>query len=241
MSKIHLSIRMKTVADMVIPGGVIADIGCDHAFVSIYLIEHQIAKKVIASDVRTGPISIASNNVTKSGLEDHIDIRLGNGLETLQPQEADTIIIAGMGGILMNQIIERREQVAKSVKQLVLQPQSDIDLVRKKLRDMDATIVREDMVVDMGKYYTVIDARFHTDGYQPVSSNFEQELYDRYGAFLLQNKHPVLFAYLEKEYAANEKILVTLEEQDSENAKRKKLELQHLKQYMEAAFKYYDQ
>ena len=238
MKKFDLSTRMKTVVDMVMPQGVVADIGCDHAYVSIYLIKYGIAKKVIASDVRSGPVEIASRNVREWELEDQIEIRIGDGLAPIKPYEVDTIILAGMGGILMNQILGQQEAVTLSARQLVLQPQSDMTLVRKKLRDMGATIVREDMIVDMGKYYTVIDARFLEDE-KSEDESFEQELYDRYGAYLLQNRHPVLLSYLKKEHAKNENILKNLAKQDSENAKKKIEELEHLKRYIEAALSYY--
>lgn len=245
MKKIVLNTRMKTVADMVIPGGVVADIGCDHAFVSIYLVENQIARKVIASDVKTGPFSIALNNVKERALENHIDIRLGNGLETLQPKEADTIIVAGMGGILMNQILNQQKQIALSVKQLVLQPQSDIELVRKNLRDMKAKVVREDMVVDMGKYYTIIDARFldleRKSSAEIIQSDIavNQEVYDRYGRYLLERKHPVLFSYLEKEYTENQKTIDHLQQQKSKKAVQRLSELECEQKYIEIAFSYY--
>lgn len=245
MRKIVLSSRMKAVADMVIPGGVVADIGCDHAFVSIYLVEHQIAPKVIASDVKIGPTSIALNNVKERKLEKQIEIRLGNGLGTLQPKEADTIIIAGLGGILMNQILEEQRQIALSVKQLVLQPQSDIGLIRKKLREMKAEIVREEMLVDMGKYYTIMDARLLDSECLSVRrnsqsvENINQELYDRYGRYLLENKHPVLFSYLQKEYEENKKTMDHLSKQSSDKAKQRLRELECEQRYIDKAFSYY--
>ena len=92
---IELSLRMQTVADMVQPGGRVCDIGCDHAFVSIYLVANGIADHVIASDVRTGPCAIARENIARWGMDDRIDLRLGDGLDTVKPGETDSIIIAG--------------------------------------------------------------------------------------------------------------------------------------------------
>ena len=115
MKDIELSLRMKTVADMVKPGGRVCDIGCDHAFVSIYLVANGISDRVIASDVRTGPCAIARDNIARWNMTDRIDLRLGNGLATISPGEVDSIIIAGMGGILITDILEAGMDVVQSV------------------------------------------------------------------------------------------------------------------------------
>ncbi len=127
MKDIELSLRMKTVADMVKPGGRVCDIGCDHAFVSIYLVANGISDRVIASDVRTGPCAIARDNIARWNMTDRIDLRLGNGLATISPGEVDSIIIAGMGGILITDILEAGMDVVQSAGQLVLQPQSETE------------------------------------------------------------------------------------------------------------------
>ncbi len=107
MRFIELSKRMYMVASMVDKGGSVADIGCDHAYVSIYLIEQNIAAKVIAMDVRTGPLDIAKKNINSHGLSDKIEVRLSDGLEKLSIGEVNTVIIAGMGGQLIIDIIDR--------------------------------------------------------------------------------------------------------------------------------------
>ena len=106
MKELSLSKRMEAVVNMVSPQSfAIADIGCDHAYVSIALRQRRMAQKVIAMDVRKGPLAIAKNNVMQYGLEDTITLRLSDGLEQLQPNEVGTIIIAGMGGLLMMRIL----------------------------------------------------------------------------------------------------------------------------------------
>ena len=112
---IVLSKRMEAVVNMVSPQSLvvpekkcIADIGCDHAYVSIALMERGLADKVIAMDVRKGPLEIAAKNVAEYGMENNIELRLSDGMERLKPGEADAIIIAGMGGLLMCSILEIR-------------------------------------------------------------------------------------------------------------------------------------
>lgn len=252
MKKMDLSVRMKTVADMVIQGAAVADIGCDHAFVSIYLMERQRAKRVIASDVRPGPLSIAYNNIKKRNMEQCIELRQGDGLAAIRPYEVDTIILAGMGGILMNRILEQKKETVFTARQLVLQPQSDLCLVRKKLRELGIVIVREEMVVDMGKYYTILDARTKSSDQPPDSDSGDahaaqgsydpdekQELYDRYGEYLLAGAHPVLLSYLKKQYADHERILAELETQSSEKARIRADKLKEEQDYILGALAYY--
>lgn len=212
---------------------VVADIGCDHAYVSIALIERNLAQKVIAMDVRKGPLEIAAKNIAEYGFEEYIDIRLSDGMEKLAPGEADAIVIAGMGGLLMRNILSNGLHVMENhVKQngklgddlpevkrpvLILQPQSDIREVRYYLQTCSYCIEKEQMLIDEGKYYTVIravptrqvdvDALERAGGEAAVVGAGEAEedkaaysevelVYGRYG---LQHKDRVLYEFLQKE------------------------------------------
>ncbi len=155
---VRLSRRLQAVADFVTSGSRIADVGCDHAYTSIYLAEHGIAPGIIAMDVNQGPIDRAKENIRKYGHSDIIETRKSDGLEKLEPGEADTILIAGMGGALMVQILTNKKEVLQSVKELVLQPQSEIHKVRRMLQEEGFLIVGEDMVKEDGKYYFIMKA-----------------------------------------------------------------------------------
>ncbi len=139
---------------------VVADIGCDHGYVSIYLVESGIAGRAIAMDVRKGPLSGALNNIHDFGLSDYIKTRLSDGLKALEPGEADAIIIAGMGGKLMMRILEEGDPVALGVCYGVLQPQSDLGEFRKYLRDKEYVILDEKVILDDGKYYFPMKVSF---------------------------------------------------------------------------------
>lgn len=156
---IELSKRMQSVADMIQPCDAVGDIGCDHAFVSIYLIEQYRTKRVIASDVRRGPIAIAKRNIEAMNLADQIEIRMGDGLDTIVPGEVNAVVLAGMGGMLMIDILERGEEVVTRCDQLVLQPQSDIEKVRRYLAEKGYHLADEQMLIDAGKYYNLLDVR----------------------------------------------------------------------------------
>ena len=185
----QLSIRMQAVADMVTPGGRIADIGTDHGYVPIYLVEQNKTDHAIAMDVRKGPLARAGENIVRFGCSDRIETRLSDGLAMLKPGEADTVIIAGMGGLLTIRILEAGLKVLQSVSECILQPQSDLDKVRQFLHQHHFCIVQEKMLIDEGKYYTVMRV---VHGEESPYTEAE----DLYGRHLIDDKSPVLAKYL---------------------------------------------
>ncbi len=233
MTNIELSPRMKTVADMVDTNGVVADIGCDHAFVSIYLVAEKNVSRVIASDVRPGPIAIAKSNVEKFGLGSAIHIRMGDGLEKLADENVDSIVIAGMGGMLITHILARGADVVARAKQLVLQPQSDLQAVRKYLHEQGHAILNEDMLVDAGKYYVVMDVRVGEKSRElsKVELNF--------GPVLLAKKHPILHAWLLEQQENNSNILSNLAQKNTASAAARTAELEEEQKLLLEALAYY--
>lgn len=191
---IVLSQRMQMVADMVSKGNVLADIGCDHGFVSIYLLENGICPKVIAMDVNEGPLLRAKEHIEERGLSSYIDVRLSDGMEKLLLGEAESVLIAGMGGRLVVKILTDCMDKAKALKEIVLQPQSELHLVRQFLMDTGFHIIQEDMVKDNDKFYPAMRVAWNEEKAQALSG---EELW--YGPLLLKEKHPVLQEYLEKE------------------------------------------
>jgi len=193
--EIVLSERMQMVADMVSRGNVLADIGCDHGFVSIYLLESGTCPKVIAMDVNEGPLLRAKEHIAMRGLTPYIEVRLSDGMEKLLFGEADSILIAGMGGRLVIKILADGMEKAKALKEVILQPQSELHLVRQFLTDKGFHIIQEDMVKDNGKFYPAMRVVWREEKARALT---EEELW--YGPLLLKEKHPVL-----REYLTNEK------------------------------------
>lgn len=219
MRTIKLTDRMKCVADMVTLGGVVADIGCDHAYVSIYLVEQHIATKVVAMDVRKGPLDIASQNVSKRKLENDIDVRLSDGLDKLQQGEVDSIVIAGMGGQLIAGILDRGSNILLDGPDLILQPQSELHIVREKLFEHGYGIVEEKMLIDMDKYYVIMKAS------KKVIAGDIDRIYLKYGKYLLDHKDEVLLEYLKKEYEVLYEVYNKLISQDTDKARHRVEEL----------------
>ena len=154
----ELSKRMNAVVSMVKKCDTVADIGTDHGYVPIYIIKNGISKKAFACDVNKGPLEKAKTNISNYNCSDFIETRLGSGLSVIKPFEVDTAIIAGMGGMLVIDILKNSKDTVKSLKHLVLQPQLDIDKVRRYIHSIGFKIEDEEMLIDEGKYYTVINA-----------------------------------------------------------------------------------
>ena len=162
---IKLSKRMKAVASMVTQGYKLCDVGTDHGYVPISLVADGTIPEAIAVDINKGPLERANLHIRSCGLEDKITTRLSDGLSAVKEGEAESIIIAGMGGELVIHILTEGDAVCKKAKELILQPQSDIHKVRYYVRNAGYKIVDEDMVLEDGKYYPIMRVVNDTNNY----------------------------------------------------------------------------
>ncbi len=235
MTSIKLSKRLQMVADFVSEGTVAADIGTDHAYVPIYLVGNKHHPSALAMDVKEGPLKRARENIKKYHLEDKISVRLSHGLSALCENEAESILIAGMGGPLMASILTEGRHLLPQVKELILQPQSELFAFRKYLQEHGFFIEKEDMVCEDGKYYPAMrvlpsrcfDHFKKENPTEPVLAVDEpwSEIELLYGRHLIESRHPVLKEYLEKERRKLHQILSTLEANGSEKTKKKREEI----------------
>lgn len=217
MKTVQLSKRLLAAAGMITKGNIVADIGCDHAYTSIYLCQAGIAPRVIAMDVNKGPLVGARAHVEEAGLAGQIDIRLSDGLQKLLPGEADSVLLCGMGGLLMIKILSDYPECTASLKELVLQPQSEVAEVRRFLHKQGYKITGEHMLKEEGKFYVMMRA---VPCAEPQS--YETECDYLYGKLLLDEKNKVLGEFLEREHRLRSEVLNALEGQDTENARARK-------------------
>ena len=188
----ELSARLKAVAGMVTKGNRVCDVGCDHGYISIYLVKNGVSPYVYAMDVNKGPLLRAKEHILDYGYTDKIETILSDGLVALGDRESDALICAGMGGKLIIKILtEGMEQVLK-MRELVLQPQSEIHLVREYLRNQGFYIDKEDMIFEDGKYYPMMHVIIESE-----KQNEDNPVFDKFGPCLLKEKHPVLKEFLE--------------------------------------------
>lgn len=153
-----LNDRLKMIAEKIPNCDIVADIGTDHAYIPIYSVMNGLCKKALAVDLRKGPLEIAVKNIKKHGLEKNIETRLGNGLEPVLPEECDVVIVAGMGGNLIKDILSSSYEKPNKAKLLLLQPNNAPDALRKWLYENGFDIVSENLAYDAGKIYCLISA-----------------------------------------------------------------------------------
>lgn len=234
-----LSERLQMLADMVTPGNKVADVGCDHGFLSIYLVQAGISPRVIAMDVRKGPLAAAGEHIRGCGLDGYIETRLSNGLSALEEKEVDTIVCAGMGGRLMERILTESAAKAVLLKELILQPQSEIPEFRSFLHMAGYEITDEDIVCDGGKFYFAMKAIPRIGKQFETPPKEQGRLYDKFGEKLLLRRHPVLEQYLRWQEKAVEDILRRLEAEESERAKSRISQVQRELEDIRAALDYF--
>lgn len=204
---VRLSLRLRTVADFVRPGSRIADVGTDHGYVPVYLAQTGRIVSAIAMDVGKGPLERAGKHIREyeegAGKQEEgcqVTTRLGDGLLALEPGEADTVIIAGMGGRLVLRILEQGRHVWDSVRHWILSPQSELELVRLYLEKNGFSIEDEAIIREEGKYYAVLSV-------VPGAMEYSRDIWYKYGKIPIERKDRVLKEYLEKEKNRVEGIL----------------------------------
>lgn len=223
-----LSERLRTIAEMVTPGLSVADVGCDHGFVSIYLVQKKISDKVIAMDVRKGPLSAAAEHIRQYHLEDYIETRLSDGIRKLDKGEAQCMICAGMGGPLMQEILLYDFEKTTGFQELILQPQSELKEFRSFLRNHGFQIIEERILCEEGKYYFPMKVVFGKKEAGEEDSLFgapDEELFDCYGEMLIRKKDPVLKQFLQKRQRILSDLIETLAEEQKNRTQNRLTEL----------------
>ncbi|MFA9375428.1 MAG: tRNA (adenine(22)-N(1))-methyltransferase TrmK [Lachnotalea sp.] len=257
----QLSKRLTAVADMVSNGNRLVDVGTDHGYIPIFLVENGQVPSAIALDINKGPIQRAKEHILEHNLEKYIETRLSDGVTALNANEGDTLVIAGMGGGLIIKIITQGEEILSNFIEFVLQPQSEIEQVRKFIIEKGYNIVEENMILDEGKYYPMMKV---TKNYKSTSeyrenninnrkSNDESLLYQernassynniifyKYGKNLLKNKNATLKLFLEKELNTYTGISEKLSANAQENARIRIKEIKDEINYIKEALLFYE-
>ncbi|HEY9575614.1 MAG TPA: class I SAM-dependent methyltransferase [Lachnospiraceae bacterium] len=210
----QLSNRLLAIADMVSPSSRLVDVGTDHAYIPIYLCRQERIPSAIAMDINKGPLQRARENIELFHLEEKIQTRLSDGIEKLEENEADSMVIAGMGGNLVLHILGQKKEVVQSLKELILQPQSEIKSVRKYLSDNGFEIFKETILLEDGKYYPMMRVAYTGKKQRLLEVELE------YGPLLLRKKDKILKEYLEKQKKSLQNILENLQKQKSQGSIR---------------------
>lgn len=192
----ELSKRLNWIINEMDKADVIMDVGTDHGYIAIELIKRNITNKVIASDINKDPLNKAKLNVSLEGLSSKIDLRLGGGLAPVKNNEVQGVLIAGMGGNLIRDILEKDIDKVKNMEYLVLQPAQNPEVLREYLYTGDYEVIDEDVCEDEGKYYELFKVR-----YKENNSTKLEEIFYEISPTLLNKKSEVFKSYLnEKAY-----------------------------------------
>ena len=207
----NLGPRLLSVAKFVPQGSVVADIGTDHAYLPIALVENKIVDKAFACDVHEGPYKVAQKTILAAGLSSQIGVRFGDGITVLSPGEVDVLTIAGMGGALMIDILSKCPPVTVDLKGLVLQPMNGAALLRSWLYQNGWNINEEDLVLDEGRLYEVM---YVVHGPTAMPEDILLEI----GPKLWQNRHVLLRQHVENLLFQSKRVLTGMA--NSEQAKQ---------------------
>ncbi|WP_066064161.1 tRNA (adenine(22)-N(1))-methyltransferase [Neobacillus soli] len=198
MNTDKLSDRLAAVAKYVPKDARLADIGSDHAYLPCFLAKNSGITFAIAGEVAHGPYQSAKSNVAAEGLAEIISVRMGDGLEVIEPEEVDCITIAGMGGALIKSILENGKDKLNSVKRLVLQPNISAISIREWFIDNNWELVAEEIIEEDGKIYEVLIGE-KGNPHRPYGAALDKGLL--MGPFLVQ-KHDEIFT---KKWSAEKK------------------------------------
>ncbi len=204
-NKIDLEPRLDMITGLVPECNIVCDIGTDHAYIPIRLIQEEKCNKVIATDINEGPIKTALRNISEYGLENRIEARVGNGLDCIEDDECDNILICGMGGLTITDILKQHPLKIEKCNRLIIQCMYANEMVREYCYKKGYDIQQELLCSDKGKLYTamMIIPNNHHKNFNPVNyyvsdaifENKDKDLIKRYITELIQRLHKVRFGH----------------------------------------------
>lgn len=223
----NLSNRLEKISNMITEVESVVDVGTDHAYVPIYLVNNNIIKSAIASDINKGPVKKAEDNVKRYNLQSKIECRLGGGLTTIKPCEVEAGIIAGMGGNLIRDIIEERMNVFKSLKYLIVQPVQNPEVLREYIYKSKIEIIDEAVIKEDNKFYEILKIRYSG------KDQIIDPIYYEISKILVERKDSTMKEYLEFKLRKYNSICSTLTQNTESAIKRKKELYENIKKIEE--------
>ncbi|AWK51012.1 SAM-dependent methyltransferase [Clostridium beijerinckii] len=227
----ELSKRLNWIIEKLDKVEIIMDVGTDHGYIPIYLVKNDIAKKVIASDINKEPLKKAKINASLDGVLDKIDLRLGGGLVPLNNKEANAVIIAGMGGNLIRDILENDLNKVKNLDYLILQPAQNPEVLRKYLYNNNYEILEEDICLDENKYYEIFKVKYKIGDYILL-----EDIFYEISPTMLSKKLPLFKSYIENKIEKNKRVMEFIKD-NTEHAIERKNELKEKNQKLEKLLK----
>ncbi|MBM7549564.1 tRNA (adenine(22)-N(1))-methyltransferase [Peptoniphilus gorbachii] len=222
---INLSSRLKKIAELVDFGATVIDVGTDHGYVPNFLCEKKISRDIIATDISKNSLEKSIELTKKTGNEKFIRNILANGIVK---ENRDNIIIAGLGGIQIAEIILNSIEISRSAKKLILQPMQKTNILRRELNNMGFEIIDEEIIFEDDRYFEIIIAKFNGKR----KSLDELDFY--FSKSLINKKDKVYLAYLSERKVELEKILNKINKDNKRSIKRRDELINLLKRTEEA-------
>ncbi|MDS0524037.1 class I SAM-dependent methyltransferase [Clostridium sp. SHJSY1] len=223
----ELSKRLMFIVNHIDKCDSIIDVGTDHGYIPIYVVKKGLCERAIASDINKEPVKKAKLNVTLENLEDKIEVRLGGGLETVKKGEVESVVVAGMGGNLIRDILENDKEKVLCYKFLILQPAQNPEVLREYLYSNGYEVMQEDLCLDEGIYYELFKVR--------KSNKIEkielESIFYEISPILLREKHELMNSYLESKREKYERISGFIKD-DSESANKRRNEIEEKLSYI---------
>ena len=215
-----LTERLEKIASLVSDDIVVADVGTDHGYIPVSLLEEKRVKRAILSDINRGPLNNAKEEIQKKKLENLTELRLGGGVSVLKPGEADEIIIAGMGGILISDIIREGFDVCKAADKLILQPMQAPEELRRYLNENNFEIINEHIVNEDFRIYEIIETRYVETGVEKID-----EIYYEFPEILIDRKEPLMKERILKKIKECESILEKIGDAQGDSIEKRRQEV----------------
>ncbi|HBJ1646297.1 SAM-dependent methyltransferase [Clostridium botulinum] len=214
-----LSKRLNWILEYVDKCNTVMDVGTDHGYIPIYLVKNKIVEKAIASDINKDPLQKAKINASLDGVIDKIDLRLGGGLSPLKKNEVQGVIIAGMGGNLIRDILEKDINKVRKLDYLILQPAQNPEVLREYLYNSNYEILNEDLCFDEGQFYELFKVK-----YKMGENTKLDPIFYEISPVMLKENNKLIKEYIKSKIEKYNKILSFIKE-ETETAKLRKEEI----------------
>lgn len=217
-----LTNRLMEISKFVAKNSIVGDIGTDHGYLPVYLMENKISKLVIATDISEKSLDKIITYVRDNGLEEYIITRLGDGLDVIKPFEIDTLVIAGMGGLLIRDILEKNKETTNSITNFIFQPMIASRELRQYLIENKFNILDESLAREKDKFYEIIYAK---KGFGYMEDEIDYEI----NPVLIEKKNPILKDFLLFKINKQDEILNRLKYETSEKSTQRYNEILEMK------------
>ncbi len=218
---VKLSERMLKIVSFIGNGEIVGDIGTDHAYIPIFLWQNNITKSVVVADLNKGPLEKARENISKEIGENPFDMRLSDGLRGIVTGEVDTVVIAGMGGVLIRDILAFDIEKTRSIKKIILQPRGAEDKLREWIYE-NGFVVTDAILAEEGKYICEVFCIGPAEGQSPQEISFEIT------PILIEKKDPLLPEFIKRKLEEAYRILEATKNIDLQKHEQTKTRIEKL-------------